>query len=67
MKGFAPTYIAAGQTSRLKVTLVSTFDPNAVVPIVLTGVSYTDVLPVGVTVVPPGNAATTCSGECASQ
>ncbi len=61
MKGFAPAYIASGQTSRLKVTLVSSFDPNAVVPTTLTGVSFTDTLPTGLTVAATPAASTTCS------
>ncbi len=60
-KGFAPAYIAAGQTTRLKVTVVSTFDPNAVTPTNLTGVSFTDTLPTGVTVVSLPASPTTCS------
>lgn len=64
-KGFAPAYIAAGQTTRLKVTVVSTFDPNAVTPTNLTGVSFTDTLPTGVTVVPLPASPTTCSDSSA--
>jgi uncharacterized repeat protein (TIGR01451 family)/fimbrial isopeptide formation D2 family protein len=60
-KAFAPAYIGAGQTSRLQVTLISTFDPNAVSPTILTGVTLTDTLPSGVSVAATPNATTTCS------
>ncbi len=63
MKGFAPAYIPVDGTSRLKITLVSTFDPNAVSPTIMTGVSFTDTLP---TTPSPGLSfksapSTTCS------
>lgn len=62
MKGFDPAYIGPGQTARLKIRLVSTFDPNAVSPVTLTGVSFTDALPAGMLFAAPANAATTCAG-----
>jgi len=61
MKTFSPAYIAADQTSQLQITLVSTFDPNAVSPTVLTGVSLTDSLPTGVSIAATPKASTTCS------
>lgn len=62
MKSFSPAYVAANATSTLKMWLVSTYDPNAPVPMVLTGVSYTDNLPSGVVIAPTPNASTTCAG-----
>ncbi|UHD18276.1 DUF7933 domain-containing protein [Thiocapsa bogorovii] len=62
MKGFAPAFIGPGQISRLKIRLVSTLDPNAASPVTLTGVSYTDRLPVGMFIADSPNASTTCAG-----
>lgn len=62
MKGFAPDFIGPDQTARLKMRLVSTFDPNAPTPVTLTGVSYTDTLPDGVFVHGTPNPTTTCAG-----
>ncbi len=61
-KGFEPAYIAPNEVSRLKIRLVSTFDPNAVSPTTLTGVSVTDSLPSGLVFAAVPNAATTCTG-----
>lgn len=61
MKAFAPTHIISNGISRLRVTLISTFDPNAVAPTTLTGVSFTDTMPAGVTVAATPNPSTTCS------
>ena len=63
MKGFAPAFIGPSQTARLKIRLVSTFDPNAVSPVTLTGVSFTDVLPVGLVFAASPSASTTCAGS----
>lgn len=62
MKNFDPAFMGAGQTSRLNLTLVSTFDPNAITPINLTGVSFTDALPSGVVLTGSPNPTTTCAG-----
>ena len=62
MKSFSPAYVAANATSTLKMWLVSTYDPTAPVPMVLTGASYTDNLPAGVVVAATPNATTTCAG-----
>ena len=61
-KGFAPAFIGVGQTSRLKVMLVNSFDPNAFSAITLTDVTFTDTLPAGLSVASPPAAATTCGG-----
>ena len=61
-KGFEPAYIAPGQTSRLRIRLVSTFNPNAINPTVLTGVTFTDILPEGLAFAANPNATTNCTG-----
>ncbi|MCG8090719.1 MAG: hypothetical protein AB2767_17135 [Candidatus Thiodiazotropha taylori] len=60
-KGFAPAYIPPGGTARLILELISTFDPNAVSPVTLTSVSFTDPLPAGLEFAAVPNAATTCA------
>ncbi|MES9942758.1 MAG: hypothetical protein ABW104_16635 [Candidatus Thiodiazotropha sp. 6PLUC2] len=60
-KGFSPAYIPAGSVSRLRLELISTFDANAVSPVTLTSVSFTDPLPAGLVFAPVPNAATTCA------
>ncbi len=62
MKGFSPAYIGPGQTTTLKFKLVSTYDPNAVNPLILTGVSFTDTLPAGLVVANVPNGSTDCTG-----
>lgn len=62
MKGFEPAYVVPNAITTLKMTLVSTFDPNAPTPMVLTGVSYTDTLPAGLVLASTPNASTTCPG-----
>jgi len=59
-KGFEPAYITPGQTSRLKIRLANTYNPN--ISSALTGVSFTDVLPAGLNFAGNPNAVTTCSG-----
>jgi uncharacterized repeat protein (TIGR01451 family) len=66
MKGFEPAFIGPSQVSRLKIRLVSTFDPNAVSPVTLSGVSFTDVLPTGLLFATPANATTNCTGSSIS-
>ena len=61
-KGFEPAYVAPNAVSRLKIRLVNSFDPNVVSPTVLTGVSYTDQLPLGLVFAPVPNAVSTCTG-----
>jgi uncharacterized repeat protein (TIGR01451 family) len=61
-KAFSPAYVVVGQVSTLEMSLVSTFDPSAPSPLVLTGLSYTDTLPVGVFIAATPNATTTCAG-----
>ncbi|MBK9614340.1 MAG: DUF11 domain-containing protein [Uliginosibacterium sp.] len=61
MKSFSPAYMGPGQTTRLKLRLVSTFDPFAPSPLVLTGVSFTDSLPAGLTIASSPNASTDCT------
>jgi uncharacterized repeat protein (TIGR01451 family) len=61
-KAFSPAYVAVSQVSTLQMSLISTFDPNAPSPLTLTGVSYTDTLPVGVFIAATPNASTTCTG-----
>ena len=51
-KGFAPAYIPPGATARLILQLISTFDPNAVSPVTITGMSFTDPLPAGLVFAP---------------
>lgn len=63
MKGFAPDFIGPNDTARLKMRLVSTFDPNAPTPVTLTGVSYTDTLPAGVVVAATPGVSTNCAGS----
>ena len=60
-KSFTPTSISAGQTATLKIRLFSTRDPSQP-NTTLTGVSFTDSLPAGLTVAPTPNASTDCSG-----
>jgi len=60
-KSFTPTSISAGQTATLKNRLFSTRDPSQP-NTTLTGVSFTDSLPAGLTVAPTPNASTDCSG-----
>lgn len=60
-KGFEPAYVAPGQISRLRIRLVNTFDPNAVDPLVLTGVTFTDALPEGLLFAANPNGTTTCT------
>ncbi len=62
MKAFSPAYVVPNAVSRLKMQLVSTYDPNAPTPLTLTGVSYTDTLPAGILVAPAPNPTTTCVG-----
>lgn len=62
MKAFSPSYVTANAVTTLKMWLVSTFDPHAPTPMVLTGVSYTDTLPAGLVVANPASASTTCPG-----
>lgn len=62
MKAFSPAYVIPNAVTRLKMWLVSTYDPNAPTPLVLTGVSYTDTLPAGVLIAPVPNPTTTCVG-----
>ena len=61
-KAFAPAYIAPGQTSRLRLRLISTYDPNALNPVILNNLTFTDNLPAGVTFAVPPNATTDCPG-----
>ena len=61
-KAFSPAYVAVSQVSTLQMSLISTFDPNAPSPLTLTGVSYTDTLPVGVFIAAVPNPGTTCAG-----
>ncbi|MES9852954.1 MAG: hypothetical protein ABW170_14130 [Candidatus Thiodiazotropha sp. L084R] len=61
-KGFSPAYIPPGAVSRLSLELISTFDANAVSPVTLTSVSFTDPLPAGLVFAPVPNATTTCAG-----
>ncbi|MGD9171081.1 MAG: hypothetical protein PVI97_13620 [Candidatus Thiodiazotropha sp.] len=61
-KAFAPAFIAPGETSRLTLELISTFDENAVTPLTLSGISFTDPLPTGLAFAPVPNATTTCTG-----
>lgn len=61
-KGFEPAYVAPNAVSRLKIRLVNTFDPNIINPTILTGVSYTDQLPLGLEFAPVPNAVSTCTG-----
>ncbi|CAG0949109.1 hypothetical protein BURK2_00080 [Burkholderiales bacterium] len=61
-KAFAPAYIAPGQTSRLRLNLLSTYDPNALNPIILDNLTFTDSLPAGVSFATPDNASTDCPG-----
>jgi uncharacterized repeat protein (TIGR01451 family) len=63
MKAFSPSYVAPNQTTTLKLTLVSTYDPNAPVPVNLTGLTFTDSLPAGVHLAATPNASTTCGGS----
>jgi uncharacterized repeat protein (TIGR01451 family) len=56
-KAFSPATIGVGHTSTLTFTLAN---PNASDP--LTGVSFDDALPTGMTVATPANASTTCGG-----
>ncbi len=56
-KSFTPTSTSLGQTSRLKITLVSTYNTLG-----LTGVSFTDTLPSGMTVATTPNVFTDCPG-----
>ncbi|QIL82537.1 IPTL-CTERM sorting domain-containing protein [Diaphorobacter sp. HDW4A] len=60
-KGFEPAYIAANAVSRLKIKLVSTFDPSVINPVVLKGVTFTDKLPAGLGFATTPNATTTCA------
>lgn len=60
-KGFEPAFIKANAVSRLKVTVVSTFDPSVINPVVLKGVTFTDKLPSGLSFAAAPNATTTCS------
>ena len=59
-KSFTPTSISAGQTATLKIRLYNTRDPGLANP-TLTGVSFTDRLPAGLTVAATPNASTTCA------
>ncbi len=59
-KSFTPTSISVGQTATLKIRLFSTRNPNQP-NTVLTGVSFTDSLPDGLTVAPSPNASTDCT------
>lgn len=61
-KGFEPAYVPPNAVSRLKIRLANTFDPNLQNPTVLTGVTYTDQLPVGLVFAATPNATSTCSG-----
>jgi len=61
-KAFAPAYIAPGQTSRLRLRLISTYDPNALNPVILNNLTFTDSLPAGVIFATPDNASTDCPG-----
>lgn len=62
MKGFAPAYVGPGVPTRLKLRLVSTYDPNALNPVILNNATFTDTLPAGLTFAVPANAATDCPG-----
>jgi len=62
MKAFSPAYVSPGATTKLKMRLVSTFDPNTPTPLTLTGVSYTDTLPNGILIAGIPQATTTCPG-----
>ncbi len=62
MKAFSPAYVTPATVTKLKMWLVSTFDPNAPTPLTLTGVSYTDTLPANVFVSAAPDATTTCPG-----
>lgn len=55
-KEFLPATIASGATSTLTFTLTN---PN---PVALTGASFSDALPAGMSVANPPNASTTCGG-----
>ena len=61
-KGFEPAYVAPNTVSRLKIRLANTFNPNIVNPTVLTGLTFTDTLPSGLSFAPVPNAVTTCTG-----
>lgn len=62
MKGFAPAYVGPGNPARLKLRLVSTYDPNALNPVILNNATFTDTLPAGMTFATPANATTDCPG-----
>ncbi|HUG33343.1 MAG TPA: sortase [Anaerolineales bacterium] len=55
-KAFSPTSIASGAKSRLSVTI---FNPNS---FALTNATWTDNLPVGITVANPANISNSCGG-----
>ena len=60
-KSFTPTSISTGQTARLNIKLLSTRDKAVQPSQVLTGVSFTDNLPAGLTVAATPNATTDCT------
>ena len=60
-KSFLPTTISSGQTSRLTIKVFNTRSASGPSPR-LTGITFTDSLPAGVTVATPANATTNCSG-----
>ena len=62
MKAFSPAYVAPSQVTTLRMRLREPFDPNAPIPMTLTGVSYTDTLPGGVLIAATPNATTDCAG-----
>jgi hypothetical protein len=56
-KSFAPATISLGGGSTLTFTIDNTANPS-----IIRGVNFTDILPVGIEVADPANAATTCTG-----
>ncbi len=59
-KSFSPSFMGAGDISRLKFQLTNSFDPNLITTQSLTNVSFTDDLPAGMTLASPPNVTTNC-------
>ncbi len=62
LKAFSPAYVIPAQVSKLTMSLVSSFDPNAPTPLTLHGVTFTDTLPNGLFIAATPNATTDCAG-----